>query len=156
MRAYVNCFSHWWRSSIRWRVITLFTLGLSIYFSYLVIRMNRFHIKSERIRFSFAHFFSNQDANRTFFPFAFLLFIWERDCWLSSFMWLLISHRYLLRWQLSMSSDVLSNLWCKLPWFWHFELMYNDIPEVFSADIKQAGAITYSAPHMLMHDFELT
>ena len=34
--------------------------------------------------------------------------------------------------------------------------MYNDIPEVFSADIKQAGAITYSAPHMLMHDFELT
>ena len=157
MSAYVHCFSHWWRSSIKWRVITLLSLGPSIYFSYLVIRMNRSHIKSERIHFSLAPFLSNQDANRTPFPFAFFLFIWEEDCWFSYFTWLLISHHYLPLWRLlSMSYDVLSNLLCKPPWFWHFELIYNDILEVFYADIKRADAVMYSAPHMLMHGFELT
>ena len=132
-------------------------MGLTIYFSCLVITMNRSHVKSERICFSLAPSFSHQDANQTPFPFSFFLFIWEKNSWLSSFMWLLISHHYLpLWWLLSMSSDVLSNLWCKPSWFWHFELMFNDISGVFSTNIKQASAITNSTPLMPMHDFELT
>ena len=53
-----------------------------------------------------------------------------------------------------MTSDFLSNLWCKPPWFWCFELICNDIPEVFFADIKQASAVTYLAPLMPTHDSE--
>ena len=32
MSAYVHCFSHLWRSSTKWRVLTLFTMGSTIYF----------------------------------------------------------------------------------------------------------------------------
>ena len=58
MSAYVYCFSHLWRSSTTRRVITLFTVGSAVYFSCLIIRMNRSHTKGKKISFSFAPFFS--------------------------------------------------------------------------------------------------
>ena len=36
------------------------------------------------------------------------------------------------------------------------EMICNDISEVFSADIKQAGVVIYPAPHMPIRDFELS
>ena len=51
-----------------------------------------------------------------------------------------------------MSSDMLSNLHCKPPWFWHFESMGDDIPEILSADIMQAGVVSYSAPLLPLHN----
>ena len=44
-----------------------------------------------------------------------------------------------------MSFDELSNLCCKLPWFEHFELMFDDVPQVLSVDIKRAGVAIYLA-----------
>ena len=38
----------------------------------------------------------------------------------------------------------------------NIEFICNNIPEVFSADIKRADVVTYSAPLMTMRDFELT
>ena len=128
-------------------------MGPVNHFSRLVTRTNRSLNRNENLIWSFPSWIHYFLRVPTHFSFVVSLFIWEGDPRLSSFMWILGSHHYLPLWRLmSTSFDVLSNLCSKMPWVWHFELMFDNVPEVLSTNITRVGLAIYLASLLPMRN----
>ena len=137
-------------------MITPFTMGSVIYFNYLVIRMNRSHVKRERERERDSNPFPlpRCEPNPIFLGvfliymrWGLLTFLLSSDCLLAIITFLCdgCCPYHLTCCLISGASRLGSDT----------ELICNDIPKVFFVDIKRVDAVTYSAPLMPMHDFEL-
>ena len=78
MSAYVHCFSHWLRSSTKWRKFILFIMGSVVYFELFMVRTNKSHSSRENLGLIHFFFFSDIHLVQTLRSPCLLSYLYER------------------------------------------------------------------------------